>query len=689
MAPLKASRERIDRLRSLLQPAASSTTSSRASGHEKSNLLTSIALHALVRTRRGETLTSVEKMMSGLYEAAVDDEAELDAYVEVVISAKKQSRATGSTSPGSLVPSIAALGDDEPYTMEQLKKDFADAFQSRPDRPNCRIIDPGNPSVMNGDTTAFDEAVAETGRGVTVFWSEPPAAASGDTAQARVAGPPDSHHVELRPSSFHCIRRSGEVGKDEIYWSLAAGADTFDQLTQKQVTDEFGSIVAGSWPSFPANVKLFDGVVENVLAAHIVCWEADHSNSAWYNKLIEVSRAISRKSSEMSVITGDSNWDELIGQLPGYSMRQEVLFWVQIVADAIANFLDLFRNDDDKVKEHYLAWNIDALNQMYRTDRGEYHIGVMFDGGGGGKHELFINRYPAGDATAGKFKSMISRSPQTTWSSPSPMEMSNLVGASITHYEIKDKFWGATSRQPDSALIVSPELYIENHRQEEHVVPGHTCTTLPALVSTREGLHVVYAGTDQNMHTLYCSASDTTWTHTPMSGKMSAIGPALGVLNDVPVCIHYGLDGRFHYDRFRHGSWMDGCALNLPAGKQTPTLCAYRGSLYILYTDREERLRVAVLRSRHLIIPSADIEDYGLDPHLTRWPPAAAVWNDTIYVAYGAIQDSENNGRIYICSLDVDNRSLRELHMPEAWTVGGVSLNSNSDRLLLVYPARR
>ncbi|KAK7960544.1 hypothetical protein PG988_011758 [Apiospora saccharicola] len=97
-------------------------------------------------------------------------------------------------------------------------------------------------------------------------------------AQVSAARPRPTRHVDLRPSSFRCLKPSGEWTKDEIYWSLSAGVGTYDQLTRKQVTDEFGSIVEGSWPSFP---------------------------------------------------------------LPGYDMRQEVLFWIQIVADAIANFLDI------------------------------------------------------------------------------------------------------------------------------------------------------------------------------------------------------------------------------------------------------------------------------------------------------------------------------------------------------------
>ena len=89
----------------------------------------------------------------------------------------------------------------------------------------------------------------------------------------------------------------------------------------------------------------------------------------------------------MSVITGDPLLNELIGFIPGFSQLQEVLFWMQQVSKLIGDFLQLFRNEDDKVAEVYLAWNVAALDDLLASNA-KNGIGVEFNGGSGGHHRL-------------------------------------------------------------------------------------------------------------------------------------------------------------------------------------------------------------------------------------------------------------------------------------------------------------
>ncbi|KAK8109084.1 hypothetical protein PG984_014885 [Apiospora sp. TS-2023a] len=67
-------------------------------------------------------------------------------------------------------------------------------------------------------------------------------------------------------------------------------------------------------------------------------------------------------------------------------------------------------------------------------------------------------------------------------------------------------------------------------------------------IYTSVDLHIVYTRADQDMHAAFPSAWELERSHTPMTGKRSAIGPGLEMLNNVLVWIYYGLDGRFHWE---------------------------------------------------------------------------------------------------------------------------------------------
>jgi hypothetical protein len=406
MPTLSTSEDRINRLQAKLQGRNSRTASGQP---EEVSIFTSIALHALGRQRRGKTpLSKLEALTVGLLNVIADSDQELNAYVDAVSSTRRS-----GIQGGWLTPATLSLGEDEPYTKEHFQKDISSMGTrmgingESPQFPAyCRMIDPVTDEYIGHVNASFDAAVQETGRSVTVFWSDPKVSENGKNALNA-----SSTRIKLQPLRFKCHKESGELGKDEIYWSLASGADTGDQLGEKQVTTETGSVQTGKLYHFPSGYILFDGQIMQALSAHIVCWEADHSNSAWYDKLIRVSREISSLASEMSVITGDQGWDELIGLIPGYDMRQEILFWIENIASFIANMLDIFRNHDDKVAEAHLVWNRKALECMFPLDMSSTGGGmfppslgpilqamfgeglhVPFNGGGGGNHTLVIGR---------------------------------------------------------------------------------------------------------------------------------------------------------------------------------------------------------------------------------------------------------------------------------------------------------
>lgn len=138
---------------------------------------------------------------------------------------------------------------------------------------------------------------------------------------------------------------------------------------------------------FPNNPPFFRGYTRRAIAGHVVCWEADHSNSAWYDKLIRAMREVAEKSVHMTKVTGNKNLDFLIGLIPGMSEVGEVQFWIENIATLVAALLDLFRNYDDKVVEHSYAWN---RNEAERLAKSNSVLTLDFNGGDGGHHKVEV-----------------------------------------------------------------------------------------------------------------------------------------------------------------------------------------------------------------------------------------------------------------------------------------------------------
>lgn len=130
--------------------------------------------------------------------------------------------------------------------------------------PGNAIVDPS--TIEGSSSVDMTASSTETQSGVVVF-----------TAPRSVRST-DSLRCKLVLSSFKCHRSSGDGffnGKDELYWCTSAGADSGKEATHR--TGEFGSLKSGDTRWFQSNAVLFDGEVEEHLAGHIQCWEADDS----------------------------------------------------------------------------------------------------------------------------------------------------------------------------------------------------------------------------------------------------------------------------------------------------------------------------------------------------------------------------------------------------------------------------
>lgn len=99
----------------------------------------------------------------------------------------------------------------------------------------------------------------------------------------------------------------------------------------------------------------------------IACWEADHSSTAWYDKVINGMRHLPQLASNLSFTISDDLKDkwisELLGQLPYYSELGTLAFWIENTSSWTADLLDWLRNKDDLVCENHYGWSREWLTR--------------------------------------------------------------------------------------------------------------------------------------------------------------------------------------------------------------------------------------------------------------------------------------------------------------------------------------
>jgi len=646
MPSISSSKDRLDRLRAGLQGKRSrSTLGKPADG----NILTSIALHALGRQRRGKTpLSELEKLTMGLYDKMVESDDELDAFIEAV-SSTRRSRSGGDG--GWLTPATLALGEDEPYTKEHFQKDLASmgfsANSTSPQLPaHCRVIDPSTSEQLDdAEDASFQVGVKEAGRSTTLYWSD---FEDTDDGSSISTASWDGVRVKLRPTLFYCHHKSGEKSKDEIFWTLASGADSGDRLSAHQITPETGSVRSKTWYNFPSNYVLFDGRVSRVLSAYIVCWEADNSNSDWYDQLIKVTRAISDKCAEFSV-TGDGILDELIGVLPGVGGAMDILYWAELTAGLISRFLEVFRNHDDKVSEAHLAWSIPALNKMH-MDHPLSEICVKFDGGDGGKHDLYIKRERQSNNFPGRLVRTFTSNSLTSWDTP---KSSNINGT-VSMDEQAGKLWSAVALDADDSIGVTDKPLV--HIGDLNKIKDHRSVSRVDILVDHSAIHLVYQTMDDRLMYVRGSFDFTSRSSNDFQKTIIAKAPNICQIRDELIGIFYCRNQSHYWMKLSNNDGGKRHRMQAHRPSAGPAgACALGDAIYYFYADSSYRIRVAVIRWEHVHGNRDSIEDYDLAPFETRGGISATVRKGQIYIAYATIEPDQ---KPCIDRYDVNKRCL-------------------------------
>ena len=339
----------------------------RLRGNREGNVLLGALLHAGARLDAGLTLTDLEQRVVDAVAKYVPP-AELRAFGRAYVEA----RAAG---PIAMLPeSVTRRPVETGYTIAEFKDDLPAIARQVVAQPNVQIIDVSKHADTDTfDTEQFTAAMAEHGRGITILTGPP---APVDTQGLL--------NVRLRMLKFQCVRESGEVGRDEIFWGVSAGSDTTAKKSFK--TREYGATSSGDWHTFDYDYNAgqtyaFVSTVDQHLTTEFQCWEADDSSGGFYNDLRGALADFAEAAADVSTdITASA--DDAERKAAGWSA------WLALGAGLINAILGWITNDDDLVCERSIGYDRAALLALRnRPGREGYY---NFDGGGGGHHRLYL-----------------------------------------------------------------------------------------------------------------------------------------------------------------------------------------------------------------------------------------------------------------------------------------------------------
>ncbi|KIZ18470.1 hypothetical protein [Streptomyces natalensis] len=282
--------ERIERLKALLVGESRSRRAGAAlsSAPDRSkNLMLGVLLHGANRLREGFELTDLEQVLVDALSTIVDTEevkAWGGAYRETVAAAGADKL---------ILPLLITLRWPRyGYSFNDLRSQLPKLRQEAWEAPNVSLV-PWEDLVSGRveEDEAFVEAMRETGFAITGIarYSSPSSSASSEDAlgaQAEVAAL-EPWRVKLEMESFYVEREVGDQwnSRDEIYFAASSGVG--GGVGETFISEEFGAVEKGQTREFSSSRKVFLNKMcsSGTVLTGIQVWEADQSNSAWYDKL--------------------------------------------------------------------------------------------------------------------------------------------------------------------------------------------------------------------------------------------------------------------------------------------------------------------------------------------------------------------------------------------------------------------
>jgi len=496
--------QRLARLRAQLSGQRSDTKSDRRMRLSRAgNLFIGASLRAAARKDQGLELTELEQRLLGILGTVLAEE-------EVIAFGRMYQEEASTRAATELFPEIiVGLPISEGFSREDLLKDLSALGAEIAAQPNASLVrldELAEDSPV--DTEEYEQALGTYGSGITV-----------------VLGPPDPAPRESRAATtvklsfrdFWCVKRSGELGKDEIYWTSSAGSDTGSK--KEYESGEFGAIVTGSHREFPAGSYLFNGTVNTWMTCNIACWEADHSSGGWYNDLRRGLRDISDycfKTSEQL----EQNSGEYEGSNAWFSL-------VGLVALLFDWLLGLITNEDDLVLERSLGFNRSALRALSQRPGGYDWWG--FNGGGGGHHRINIRAEVTFNLNL-RYNALSG----TTWSGFTPFP-SGSTAAAPALASFNNKLYCMVRGGNTNENLFYNSFNGTTWTSFTQLGGGASSPSSPALATHDGKLYSVHRAADGKLY--WNSFNGTTWTSfTPFPSGSTAAAPALASFNNKLYC---------------------------------------------------------------------------------------------------------------------------------------------------------
>ncbi|MGA5098328.1 hypothetical protein ACPCAC_13320 [Streptomyces lavendulocolor] len=421
------------------------------------NVLFAVALHAADRRAHGQTLTDLEQALLGVVGTVLSDDELREAGAEY--------RATVATlGEVDLLPTrITGLEQTKGFSFADLDAFIPVLEKESEHLANVAVVDPADIAAGEApDDAAFQEAVTDCGFGTTLLAGPPPAPGA-----SRSGDKWPTYRVRLEFDRFVCEREVGDglSGRDEIYWTAATRSDLGTEKRLFQ-SEEFGAVEKGDVRTFSSNNKvIFEGQAGEFVTSMITAWEADHSNSQWYDDLHTAMQAFLDYTGFLELIPGK------IGKV------------VEIVRSAIQLFVDLkeiLRNKDDQSCMRGIVIDRAALVSLYMRGTNTW----SFDGDG--KHILTIAytgerpKFPVGTI---EYATLMGGAGNPSWSLPvamgwessSPPALASLNGTLYSTYirpddnavmwsALTDGTWTVPAQIRDYYSLFAPALCTHNGR---------------------------------------------------------------------------------------------------------------------------------------------------------------------------------------------------------------------------------
>ncbi|MEV6680544.1 hypothetical protein AB0N09_27335 [Streptomyces erythrochromogenes] len=458
----------------------------RAAGAQtRGNLLMGVALHAAARHFRQYEASDLEARLLEMMRTGM-------SYTAVKVTGAFFEALRDGGEPMPMVPRvITSRATEVPYTFADLKRDASAMMEDYLDRANVAVVDRENLAFGDeADSAAFIAGMRESGTGSGAFLrprgsrltlAAPERADGGDLVEsaddAVAAGPlsqPPPFRARLQAQSFYVSRECGDQGggRDEIYWTASAGSDKASGGTWH--SQKFGAATEGRTLTFGSDNVIADLQVGYWLGVSLHCWEADQSDSAWYDALHSHLRWLS------DTIFSDPGF-QIGSNLPG----GEAAGWIADLTQLTAFLMDRFRNHDD----------LSAARGII-LDR--YDLAIMAQGGtvswhfnGDGHHVLNL-RYTGDEVPfhPGTLEYVVHDGRR--WSAPIPVPWQSATPPALVDYFMV--LHAVFVRPGDNALMWSKlqnQVWTEPRR-----IGDLTAGSAPAMVQHGAKLRVAFIGTD-------------------------------------------------------------------------------------------------------------------------------------------------------------------------------------------------